>query len=630
MKIKATESTALRQDSNSPTSPCLPVAPSPHLRVSSPGYSSLPSLCLAATLKYGKPNALNQKIGGEWINFSAETFADRVRHVALGLAALGIKRGDRVALLSENRPEWSITDLAILSLGAINVPIYTTQAIDQIRYILTDSGARAIFISNRRLYKHARQALERLGFLENLIFFDAEGSEGVERALSLDALEEKGREQARHTPVAFAEYLSAVRPQDLATIIYTSGTTGEPKGVMLTHNNFISNVLAITDGLPISSTDVALSVLPLSHIFERTGFYVFCYNGMSVYYAASFDQVGENLREVRPTVMTAVPRLFEKVYHRIVKKGMSEKGWKRKVFLRALAVGQRYAELKDKHQRVPRTLALQQKIASRLVFSKWREGVGGRLRYFVSGGAPLSPALSYSFLAAGIPVLQGYGATETCIVSANRPENNHVGSVGLPFAGIELAIAEDGEIMVRGPNVMQGYYGQPEATAAVMKDGWFATGDVGHLDECGRLYITDRKKDLFKLSNGKYVAPQLIESLLKQSEFVSQVVVVGTGRKQPAALIVPEWEAVKQELSAQGEDFPQGRNELSQFPAAIKMVQRDVAALTSELADYERIRRVALLPDEFTIDNGELTPTLKVKRRVIDEKFGELIEELYS
>lgn len=597
---------------------------------SSPGYSSVPSLCLAATLKYGKPDALNHKIDGEWINFSGETFAERVRQVALGLAALGIKRGDRVALLSENRPEWSITDLAIMSLGAINVPIYTTQAIDQIRYILTDSGARAIFISNRRLYKHARQALERLGFLEHLIFFDAEGSEGVERAMSLDALEEEGREQARHTPLAFAEYLSAVRPQDLATIIYTSGTTGEPKGVMLTHNNFISNVLAITEGLPISSTDVALSVLPLSHIFERTGFYIFCYNGMSVYYAASFDQVGENLREVRPTIMTAVPRLFEKVYHRIVKKGMSEKGWKRKVFLRALAVGQRYAELKDKHQRVPKTLALQQKIASRLVFSKWREGVGGRLRYFVSGGAPLSPALSYSFLAAGIPVLQGYGATETCIVSANRPDGNHVGSVGLPFAGIELAIAEDGEIMVRGPNVMQGYYGQPEATAAVLKDGWFATGDVGHLDEVGRLYITDRKKDLFKLSNGKYIAPQLIESLLKQSEFVSQVVVVGTGRKQPAALIVPEWEAVKQELSAQGEDFPQGRNELSQFPPAIKMVQRDVAALTSELADYERIRRIALLPDEFTIDNGELTPTLKVKRRVIDQKFGELIEELYS
>ncbi|HET9788511.1 MAG TPA: long-chain fatty acid--CoA ligase [Pyrinomonadaceae bacterium] len=596
----------------------------------SAGYSSVPSLCLAATLKHAKPDSLNHKIGGKWINFSAEIFVERVRHVALGLAALGIRRGDRVALLSENRPEWSITDLAILSLGAINVPIYTTQAIDQIRYILTDSGARAIFLSNRRLYKHARPALDRLGFLENLIFFDAEGSEGVDRAMTLDALEAEGREQARHKPLAFAEYLSAVRPQDLATIIYTSGTTGEPKGVMLSHHNFISNILAITDGLPISSTDVALSVLPLSHIFERTGFYVFCYNGMSVYYAASFDQVGENLREVRPTVMTAVPRLFEKVYHRIVKKGMSEKGWKRKVFIRALAVGQRYAELKDKNQRVPRTLAMQQRIASRLVFSKWREGVGGRLRYFVSGGAPLSPALSYAFLAAGIPVLQGYGATETCIVSANRPDSNHVGSVGLPFDCIELAIAEDGEILIRGPNVMQGYYGQPEATAAVMKDGWFATGDVGHLDELGRLYITDRKKDLFKLSNGKYVAPQLIESFIKQSEFVSQVVVVGTGRKQPAALIVPEWEAVKQGLSAQGEEFPQDREELSQLPAAIKMVQRDVAALTGELADYERIRRIALLPDEFSIDNGELTPTLKVKRRVIDEKFGELIDALYA
>jgi long-chain acyl-CoA synthetase len=333
-----------------------------------------------------------------------------------------------------------------------------------------------------------------------------------------------------------------------------------------------------------------------------------------VYYTASFDQVGENLREVKPTVMTAVPRLFENVYRRIIKKGMAEKGWKRKVFMRSLAVGQRYAELKDKRQRVPAWLSVQQKMASRLVFSKWREGVGGRLRYFVSGGAPLSPTLSYSFLAAGIPVLQGYGATETCIVSANRPDNNHVGSVGSPFAGIDIAIAEDGEILVRGPNVMEGYYGQPEATAAVLKDGWFATGDVGHLDEGGRLYITDRKKDLFKLSNGKYIAPQLIESLLKQSEFVGQVVVIGAGRKQPAALIVPEWGALKQALSDAGEDFPKTRAELSQFPPAIKIVQRDVASLTNELADYEKIRRVAL----------------KVKRRVIDEKFGDLIEELYS
>jgi long-chain acyl-CoA synthetase len=328
--------------------------------------------------------------------------------------------------------------------------------------------------------------------------------------------------------------------------------------------------------------------------------------------------------------MTAVPRLFEKVYNRIVKKGMSEKGLKKKIFMRALTVGQRYAELLDKGKRIPASLRAQQNIANRLVFSKWREGVGGRLRYFVSGGAPLSPALSYSFLAAGIPILQGYGATETCIVSANRPEKNRVGSVGTPFAGIELSIAADGEILIRGANVMRGYYGHPEESAAVMRDGWFASGDVGHLDDEGRLYITDRKKDLFKLSNGKYVAPQLIESLLKQSEFVSQVVVVGAGRKQPAALIVPEWEALKQALYAANEDFPEDRNELSRLPAAIKLVQRDISELTRDLADYERVRRIALLPEEFSIDRGELTPTLKVKRRVIDEKFGDVIAQLYS
>ncbi|MEK6281524.1 MAG: long-chain fatty acid--CoA ligase [Acidobacteriota bacterium] len=591
---------------------------------------SVPELCLKSALKHAKRDALNHKVGDEWVNISAEIFVERVRDVALGLAELGIKPGDRVALLSENRPEWSIADLAILSLGAINVPIYTTQAVDQINYILCDSGSRAIFISNKKLFKHAEKALEGLDFLEKAIFFESEASEDVLRSTTLERLEKSGRERAQNKPTSFNAYLKAIRPDDLATIIYTSGTTGEPKGVMLTHSNFMSNVLAITSGLPISSTDIALSVLPLSHIFERSGFYIFCYNGVSVYYAASFDQVGENLREVRPTVMTAVPRLFEKVYHRIIKKGLSQKGWKRRVFVTSLEVGQRYAELKDKGGRVWPRLALQQRLADRLVFAKWREGVGGRLRYFVSGGAPLSPALSYAFLAAGIPILQGYGATETCIVSANRPDNNQVGSVGLPFGGIDVRIADDGEILLRGSNIMRGYYGHPEETASVLNDGWFATGDVGHLDKEGRLYITDRKKDLFKLSNGKYVAPQQIESLLKQSEYVSQAVVVGAGRKQPAALIVPEWEAVRLALSSSGEEFPRDRADLTKFPAAIKLVQSDVVHLTRELVDYARVRRVALLPDEFTIDKGELTPTLKVKRRVIDEKFGDLIEDLYS
>jgi long-chain acyl-CoA synthetase len=591
--------------------------------------SSVPGLCLSASLRHGKADALNHRTDGRWVNISAAEFVDRVKNVALGLAALGIRPGDRIALLSENRPEWSIADLAILSLGAINVPIYTTQAVDQIEYILADSGSRALFISNRKLFRHARPALSNRQ-LEHLIFFESDVAQDLDRAIALEELERSGSAHAEERPEAFDAYLHAVRPDDLATIIYTSGTTGEPKGVMLTHNNFISNVLSITSGLPIGNTDTALSVLPLSHIFERAGFYVFCYNGVSVYYAASFDQVGENLREVKPTVMTAVPRLFEKVYHRIIKKGMSEKGLKRKIFTRSLKVGQRFGELTDANRRIPANLRVQQRLASRLVFSKWREGVGGRLRYFVSGGAPLAPHLAYSYVSAGIPILQGYGATETCIVSANRPDSNQVGSVGTPFEGIELRIAEDGEIMVRGPNVMRGYYGQPEATAAVLKDGWFATGDVGHIDKEGRLYITDRKKDLFKLSNGKYIAPQLIESLLKESEYVSQVVVVGTGRKQPAALIVPDWENLNQALESSGKDHPKDRAQLSKHPAAVKIVQKDVASLTASLADYERIRRIALLPDEFSIDSGELTPTLKVKRRVIDERYSDLIEELYS
>ncbi len=588
--------------------------------------SSVPGLILGAVSRHNKEDALNYRADGKWHNIPAATFVERVKNITLGLAALGVRPGDRIALLSENRPDWSIADLAILSLGAINVPIYTTQALDQVEYILSDSGARALFISSRRLYKHVQPVLAKHS-LEHLIFFDPED---VDRGISLSTLEQNGRELDQERPGAFEAYLQAVRPDDLATIIYTSGTTGEPKGVMLTHNNFMSNVVSIAKGLPIGPTDVALSVLPLSHIFERDGFYVFCYCGVSVYYAASFDQVGENLREVAPTVMTAVPRLFEKVYHRIIKKGMAEKGYKKSIFMRSLAVGQRYGELKDKRRFISPQLRIKQNLASKLVFSKWREGVGGRLRYFVSGGAPLSPTLSYSFLAAGIPILQGYGATETCIVSANRPGNNHVGSVGIPFEGIEIKIAEDGEILVRGPNVMRGYYGQPEATAAVLKDGWFYTGDVGHLEKNGQLFITDRKKDLFKLSNGKYVAPQLIESLLKESEFVSQVVVVGTGRKQPVALIVPEWESLKQALAESGEKASNDHVALSKDPAAIKIVQRDVARLTAELADYERIRRVALLPNEFTIDGGELTPTLKVKRKVIDDRYGDLIEELYS
>ncbi|HEY8203131.1 MAG TPA: long-chain fatty acid--CoA ligase, partial [Pyrinomonadaceae bacterium] len=573
---------------------------------------TLPGFCLEAILRHNKPNTVSERRGGDWVRVSSEEFTRRVRHIALGLADLGIQPGDRVGLISENRPEWSIVDLAILSAGAVVVPLYTTQAPDQIRFILEDSGARALMISGGRILKHAREGFEGLDRLTDIIVFDAMSAEGLNRATTLEAVEARGATIDRDDAEAFERLLARGRSEDLATIIYTSGTTGEPKGVMLTHDNFIANVRSITTGLPISPADVSLSVLPLSHIFERTVFYVFAFVGVSVHYAASFDQVGEFLREVRPTIMTAVPRLFEKVYHRIVKKGMSAGGAKTKIFAWSLAVGQRVAELEDKKQRVPISLRAKHAVADRLVFTKWREGIGGRLRYFVSGGAPLSPTLSYSFLGAGIKILQGYGMTETCIVCANRPEDNCVGSIGKPFKGIEVAIAGDGEILVRGPNVMRGYYGKPEATLAVMRGEWFATGDVGHIDDAGHIFITDRKKDLFKLSNGKYIAPQQIESLLKQSEFVNQVVVVGASRKYPAALIVPDWEALKSALRAAGEPVTETHEVIAQQPAAVKIVQLDVTKITAHLADYERVRRVALLPNEFSIDNGEMTPTLKV------------------
>ncbi|HEX8148887.1 MAG TPA: long-chain fatty acid--CoA ligase [Pyrinomonadaceae bacterium] len=593
--------------------------------------ASVPGMCLEALGRYAKADALSLKKGGVWLHIPGEAIIRRVRAVALGLSALGVKKGDRVALLSENRPDWSVVDIAILSLGAVNVPIYTTQAPEQVRYILEDSGARVLFVSGKKVFRHARPGVEPVETLERVVFFDTDAAAGVEGALSLFELEQTGAQLDEAEPEVFGRALNAVGAEDLATVIYTSGTTGEPKGVMLTHGTFVSNVLAISSSLPIFSTDVALSVLPLSHIFERVVFYVFCRNGVSVAYAPSFDVVGEYLREVRPTIMTAVPRLFEKVFHKIVKKGTADGGWKAKLFNWSLRVGQRYAELKDKGERVPPLLEIQQEAASRLVFKKWREGVGGRLRFFVSGGAPLSPALSYAFLGAGVVILQGYGMTETCVVSANRPEDNRVGSVGLPFPGIELKTDADGEILVRGPNLMSGYYGHQAETAAVFtEDGWFRTGDVGKIDGDGRLHITDRKKELFKLSNGKYVAPQLVESLIKESQYVSQVVVVGAGRKQPAALIVPDWEALASALpTPQAEDHTL-RVAWSRNPAALKLVQTEVAELTRPLQDYERVRRVALLPDEFSIDGGELTPTLKVKRRVIDEKYSGLIEELYD
>ncbi|MEO8649965.1 MAG: long-chain fatty acid--CoA ligase, partial [Acidobacteriota bacterium] len=531
----------------------------------------------------------------------------------------------------ENRPEWSLTDLALLALRAVNVPIYTTQAVEQVRFILENSGAKMLCISGSKIYKHAKMAVESVERLEKLVFFDPDAVPTDDpRSVSLDTVRALGMERRRMDEKAFDSLLEKVAADDLATIIYTSGTTGEPKGVMLSHDNFVSNIVSISKGLPIKSSDRSLAVLPLSHIFERTVFYVLCTNGVSISYCGSFDQLATHLQEVKPTIMTAVPRLFEQVYHKIVKKGKAAGGWKTKLFNWALEVGQDYSAAKDKHENVSPILAARHALASRLVFSKWRSGVGGSIRFFVSGGAPLSKKLSYAFWAAGIPILQGYGMTEACIVSANQPDDNKIGSIGRPFDGIEIRIAEsDGEILVRGPNVMRGYHDNAQESArALDAGGFYHTGDVGYEDSDGHFYITDRIKDLFKLSNGKYVAPLQVESLLKQSPLISQPVVVGSGRKQVGALIVPDWEALKETLKSEGIKVDATREELCEDPRVIKRVQQDAVELSRELSDHERVKRVYLLPREFSIDKGEMTPTLKIKRSVVDEKYEEAIDEI--
>jgi long-chain acyl-CoA synthetase len=432
---------------------------------------TIPHYCLESFRRNNKPDALSYKIEEAWKHLSGAEVIEKIKNLALGLADLGVKAGDKIAIISENRPEWSLTDLAILSLRAVNVPIYTTQAVEQIRYILEDSGAKMLFISGKKLFKHAQSAVESVETIEKIVFFEDDARpENDNRAMSLADVERRGLEADKIDSQAFENFLEKLDSGDLATIIYTSGTTGEPKGVMLTHENFVSNITAISKGLPIKSNDRSLAVLPLSHIFERTVFYVLCANGVAIHYCAAFEQLAGHLQEVKPTIMTAVPRLFEQVYHKIVKKGKSAGGYKTKLFNWALQVGQEYWEAKDTHRSVSPILATKHALASRLVFSKWRMGVGGALRFFVSGGAPLSKKLSYAFWAAGIPILQGYGMTEACVTCANRPDDNKVGSIGTPFEGIEMKTGAQDEILVRGKNVMRGYYNRPEETAKVLDE----------------------------------------------------------------------------------------------------------------------------------------------------------------
>jgi long-chain acyl-CoA synthetase len=593
---------------------------------------NIAELFLAAVDGLQKPDALKVKVAGAWSSISHQEIYDDVKRAALGLEALGLAPGDRVAILSENRPEWLISDFACVMSCTISVPLYPVLPAEQVDYMVRDSEAKAIFVSTAEQLAKAREVKTGAPCLEHIIMYD-EPPPGEPDAMSMTSLMELGG--ARLADADDDEYRAralATGPHDLLTIIYTSGTTGEPKGVMLTHNNLVSNVRSALQKFDIDESDTSLSVLPLCHILERmAGHYVMFSAGVTICYAESFADVGSNFLEIRPTVMTMVPRGYEKIHSRIQQVARESGPAKRKILRWAIGVGARRLERRLAGKKAGPMLAMQFAVADRLVFSKLRRQTGGRVRFFISGGAPLSPDLAHFFTAAGLTILEGYGLTETSpVISFNAPNANRLGTVGQPIPGVEVAIADSGEILTRGPHVMKGYYKMPEATAAAIgPDGWFHTGDIGEIDDQDYLRITDRKKDLIVTAGGKNIAPQPIENRAKSNPYVNQVVMLGDRRRFPVLLIVPDFEALESWARSKDIDYVD-REHLVQDARVTTFLENEILGSLEDLARFERPKRIALLPRELTVDEGEITPTLKVKRRIIESKYSSVIEALYE
>jgi len=577
-----------------------------------------------------KTNTLNYKRNDEWHSISAAEMLSQARRIALGLYSLGVRQGDRVALLSESRVEWVLADQGCIFAGAVGVPIYPTLTPPQVAYILRDCSPRVIFISTREKLEEMEAVLDKSAAIEHIVLFDPNGPLKA-NCLSLAELQERGREVESEEPLLADELAQASGPNDMVTIIYTSGTTGEPKGVMLTHSNMVSNLIDSSNQLDFGEKDSALSVLPLSHIFERQAMNMYLHHGMSVYFGEAMERIGDNLREVHPTVFVGVPRIYEKILAKVQERAVAKGKLNGALFLWAMDIGNEYVRLTSPDRMAPLWLSLKRKIADQLVFAKWRKAMGGCIRIFVSGGAALSDDTAVAFAAAGLPIVQGYGLTETSpVITTGQLYHNRIGTAGRPIRNVEVRIAADGEIETRGPHVMRGYWNKPEETRAVFtEDGWFKTGDIGSLDEDGYLKITDRKKELLKTSGGKYIAPQPIEQLIKGSRFVNQVVVIGNNRKFPSALIVPDWEQLKSYAKLKNLNL-QTPSEFCRHPAIIDLFERQIAARTKDLAQFEKIKRIALFDHELTVEGGELTPTLKTKRRVVDEKYRDVIDRIYS
>lgn len=561
--------------------------------------------------------------GGTYQDITYSEFGDSVDAFSKGLKALEVEKNDRIAILSENRPEWAISDFGILKAGGVNVPMFSTLTAAQVGYILNDSGAKIICVSTKNQLDKVIEIRDGVETLEQIIIYDSSEEELPEGVIDFNEVCERAKE--------VDELNIDVSEEDIATIIYTSGTTGNPKGVMLTHTNFLSNYNACKSLIDVSNSDVLLSFLPLSHVFERLGgHYVPIFSGAKIAYAESTFTVAQNMQDVSPTVMLSVPRLYETMHDRVLRAVEAGSPLKQKIFHWGVSVGSAVSSAIQQGKKPSAILQLKQSIANKLVFAKLKTATGGRLRFFVSGGAALPQSIAEFFHAAGILILEGYGLTETSpVISMNYPDKWKFGTVGAPVPGIEVNIAEDGEILTRGPHVMKGYFNNEDATTEVIdKDGWFHTGDIGVIDEGGFIKITDRKKNIIVLSNGKNVAPQPLESQLVQSPYIDQIMLIGNERKNVAALIVPNFDALKT-WAGENDVDASDISTLVTTREVQQLIQHEIRDRLTDFADFEQVRRFVLLEKEFSQEEDEMTPTLKLKRNVIMEKYIDMIEGMY-
>ena len=572
--------------------------------------------------KYNLQKALVTKYGQDWIATSSEEYINKANTISRALLRLGVKANDKIAVISStNRTEWNIMDIGILQVGAQNVPIYPTISKEDYEYVLNHSESTFCFASDEEIVEKLNKIKKNTQLKEIYTFNDIKGEKNWQELLEL------GKDESNQDEVE--DRKNAVTGNDLATLIYTSGTTGRPKGVMLSHGNIVSNVITSGERVPLDpGHSIALSFLPICHIFERMILYLYQYCGVEIHFAESIEKMSDNLKEVRPHVMTAVPRLYEKVFDKIYGRGEELSGLKQKLFYWAIEVGLKYEPYGANGWWYERKL----KIARKLIFSKIKDGLGGRLDLMVSGSAALQPRLTRFFAAAGMPIMEGYGLTETSpVISVNDQRNGgfKIGTVGRIIEGVEVKIAEDGEILAKGPNIMQGYYKDPEKTAEVLKDGYFHTGDKGEVDSDGFLKITGRTKEMFKTSGGKYVVPPILEGELKQSRFIEQVMIVGEGEKMPAALIQPNFLFIRDWIERKGHKIGDSCEEIAKSQIVIDRIQREVDQCNKGFGKWEQIKRFELTPEEWSIDGGQLTPTMKMKRAIIKEIYKDLYEKIY-